>query len=137
MANAINSGTVHIFGVGGSVVATLLNATLQSSDFTERPAINEDVLDALGRTIQKRYDDIRYETSYEGILVGDNVQEGKTGVACTIGDNYTIAGIKYIIEEISVRGTNRGFASVNIRGVHYPEVDEGGTEGGGGGEPAP
>ena len=125
--------TIHIFGVDGAEIATLLNATIQSVSQDIAPAINEEVQNDVGVVIQKRYDDIRSTVQAEGILIGTGKFAG-----ASIAPNALIAATfeydskTHIVEQVGFRGQNRGFANISVTGVHYPGVDAGGGAGGGG-----
>lgn len=116
--------TIHIFGVDGAEIATLLNATLQSVSQDIAPALNEEVGNDIGVVIQKRYDDVRSTVQAEGILIGSGKFDGAAlAPNAVIAATFEFDGKTHIIEQVGLRGQNRGFANISCTGVHYPGVD--------------
>jgi len=119
--------TIHIFGVDGAEIATLMNATMQSVSQDLAPALNEDVMNDLGVVIQKRYDDYRSTVQAEGILIGTGKFDGSAlAPDALIGATFDFDSKTHIVEQVGLRGQNRGFANISLTGVHYPGVDSSG-----------
>jgi hypothetical protein len=124
MAATETGSIIHIFGVDGAAIAALMNATMQSVSQDIAPALNEDVMDDTGVVIQKRYDDIRSTVQGEGILIGSGKFAGSAiAPNALIGATFDFDGKSHIVEQVGLRGQNRGFANISITGVHYPGVE--------------
>jgi hypothetical protein len=109
--SAITKGTAHVFGVDGKA-----GITVSSYSVSEKPGVDEVVLDEQGRTIAMHMDDMTKELSLEGFVpVGGSYEPA-------IGDTLTYRSVSWIIKEVERRGEAKGFTKLSLKGVKYEQI---------------
>ena len=104
-------GTALIFGPLGTVTGLVV----QSDSWTVRYALDVEVMDEQGRVITDRLDDKRNEITIEGVI--------KTEDAVNPGDVLTYNTYKFIVKEITDRGSNQEYRKLSVRGIKYQEIN--------------
>lgn len=110
MANSIDYGVAHFYGLYGDVTYM----TLQSDSLSQSFKLDVEVFDEQGRVITDRLDDLFQELTIEGVL--------KDGTTPALGTTFTYLGINWIIKSIEDKGTNKDFRKCSVKGVKYQEI---------------
>ena len=108
---AITKGVAHLFGVN-----SYSGITVTSYSISQKPGVDETVLDEQGRTIAVHMDDITKELSLEGYIPTSGGSEP------SIGDQITYKGVSWIVKDVELRGEAKGFTKLSIKGVKYEQI---------------
>lgn len=124
MCAAVNTGTVCLFGVSGTVT----NVFVQSYSVNATFNLSGTVADETGLTKTARYDDRKTEITVDGICKTDTMPTLGASFSFTIGaDTAYPSGSKSVsyvgtITAIALKGTNKDFTAVTITAVDYEGV---------------
>lgn len=114
MADPINKGTAYVFGV--DTITGTCAITVTSYTITEKPAVEETVIDELGRTVHIRMDDNTKELSLEGFVP-------TTGsIIPTYGTVISYRSINWLVKETERRGEAKGFTKLSVKATAYANI---------------
>lgn len=113
-SDPINKGTAYVFGV--DTITGTCAITVTSYTITSKPAVEETVIDELGRTVHIRMDDEQKELSLEGFIPTTGA------IIPAFGTVISYRSINWLVKESERRGEAKGFTKLALKATSYANI---------------
>lgn len=90
-------------------VPTLTGYVVQDYSLSKSPNISVEVTDEIGRKVYHRLDDVKQDLSVSAVFNG--------GTEPTVGAVLTYNGVKYIVTNVDLKGSNKDVVRYDVKGV--------------------
>lgn len=120
-----NTGTVCLYGIGESQVASLFVQSYSISSGFNNTGF---VVNESGRTVTGRYDDRRSEITVEGVAKSTSVPQLGAHLSFTVKTASAYPGgsasvsFSGIITKVDDRGSSKGFVTVSVTAESFEEI---------------